>query len=107
MKKFIFYFSLFALFQPNLWSQDFSKNYTQLQSSGILSKEVQTLYTESNKTVDNLETNEKSANNNLFIIDQLLLRGDVFFNDTISNYINNVADELLKNNKNLRNQLKF
>ena len=42
-----------------------------------------------------------------FIIDRLLVSGRVLFNDPISEYVNKVADNLLKNNAELRGKIRF
>ncbi|PIP55108.1 MAG: hypothetical protein COX07_01700, partial [Bacteroidetes bacterium CG23_combo_of_CG06-09_8_20_14_all_32_9] len=42
-----------------------------------------------------------------FYIEYLLNSGFILFNDTLSNYINGVADNLLKNQPELRKQLRF
>ncbi len=45
--------------------------------------------------------------NNSFLIDQLLQSGAVLFNDTVSNYINEIAKKLLTNSPSLSKKLKF
>ncbi len=42
-----------------------------------------------------------------FIIDDLLHSGDVLFSDDVTIYINKIADELLKNNPELRKKISF
>jgi len=44
---------------------------------------------------------------NNFIIDDILLSGDILFGDPITEYINKVADKLLKDDPQLRSQLQF
>lgn len=42
-----------------------------------------------------------------FVLDELLASGKVFFNDPITQYVNQVADELLKDDPKLRKELKI
>ena len=42
-----------------------------------------------------------------FMIDELLLSGNVLFNDTLTNYLNAVADRVLKDDPDLRKELRF
>lgn len=42
-----------------------------------------------------------------YLIDQLLVSGKVLFGDTVTNYVNSVADRLLSNDASLRQKLRF
>jgi beta-barrel assembly-enhancing protease len=42
-----------------------------------------------------------------YLVDQLMVSGKVLFGDTVTNYVNSVADRLLSNDQSLRQKLRF
>ncbi|MFT5917250.1 MAG: putative Zn-dependent protease [Bacteroidia bacterium] len=99
-----------------LYAQDWN-NYQPIQSEGQIPKEFLSSSTEKFiSKVESISSEKKRREQrkeeqfylqSTFNIDQLLLSGNVLFNDPISIYVNKVADELLKNNAGLRKKLKF
>lgn len=98
-------------------AQDYQKLET-LKSKGEIPKEFYSLSSEkfhnqAEKEISDEDARKvsKSKENFLiesnFILDRLLTSGDVIFNDSISQFINKVADEVLKDDKVLRSQIKF
>lgn len=94
--------------------QDLNKNYTPLKSIGplpvefrqnvrdVVSNDIISLSTEKSKS--------NSAKKDFFTlsnyeIDRILRSGNVLVNDEVTNYINLIADGLLKDNKSLREKL--
>ena len=107
-------FLLFSFFISN--GQEFKNNYTPLRSEGEVPLELKKLSAEKyelrkesfKKDARKMrKTKEELVLQSTFAIDELLLSGDVLFNDTIGKYVNKVADELLKNNPALRSKLNF
>lgn len=90
----------------------FDKDYTPLTSSGTLPEEfIKTARAESEeelKTIpygpDRTAKEQFIISNNYFLRD-LLLGGDVLINDPLTQYVNKVADQLLKDQPALRKQL--
>lgn len=105
--------AIFCFFQVS--AQDFI--YEPLQSSGKLPQMMFTSTTDKYKSdIKNGEVNdvELSISNKKqfyletnFRIDALLQSGKVVFNDPIGIYINQIVDEILKNDPQLRKQLQF
>ena len=61
---------------------------------------------------DYLENSNKDLDKEFFIstrffIDELLSSGNILFNENLSNYVNDVATYVLKDQQNLRNELQF
>lgn len=100
------------------WNQKNMKNYTNVESHGNLPadftertsnkvakdaeaiiKDTDTRHTQSKKYDFILKSN--------YYIDNLLMSGNVLFGDTISIYVNKVADIILQNEPKLRTQLRF
>lgn len=116
MKNAFLFFFLVSISILESEAQNFSKNYTPLRSVGDVPEELKLLSSENyEKRKEGFKddkrktrkTKEEFILQSTFAIDELLLSGDVFYNDTVGNYINTVADELLKNDLELRNKLKF
>jgi beta-barrel assembly-enhancing protease len=94
--------------------QDFN-NYKSIKSSGNVPEKFLTSSTA--KYQQEVEKLSKKEQNRLrrakkqfflessFVIDDMLLSGKVLFNDPVSNYVNRVVDEILKNDKELRGKL--
>lgn len=110
-KRVTFAFFLFAV-GSNAFAQ-FEIDYKPLTSSGALPTEFITTAKElSKQEISDLghHVEDKSAkqqfiiSNNYFLRD-LLLSGNVLVNDPLSKYVNKVADELLKGQPALRQQL--
>ena len=92
------------------------KNYTYLKSSGEIPDVFRTLSVEKfNEDKSKLESDRRLTRkakeqfllSSNYYINQLLLSGRVLFNDPVSEYIGKVADNLLKSNPDLRDQLTF
>ncbi|MFL5764227.1 MAG: M48 family metallopeptidase [Bacteroidia bacterium] len=92
----------------------YATDYTPLRSSGALPDEflktARALSEEELKTVgygtDRLAKQQFVMSSNYFLRD-LLLSGDVLINDPLGNYVNKVADELLKNDPELRKKIQI
>ncbi|HET6992420.1 MAG TPA: hypothetical protein VFJ43_13890, partial [Bacteroidia bacterium] len=106
MKKAIIIF-LCLVFAGNLFAQttpDFN-NYQPLKCSGLIPEDFLTLSQDKFRN-DVKEEAKTSKNHNVnsskqeflletnYIIDQLLLSGKVLFGDTVTNYVNTVADRV-------------
>lgn len=97
-------------------AQDFD-NYQLLKSTGKIPKDF--LIPSSEKYKKEIENIDKDAANrekrdqkqfyleSNFLIDDLLQSARVLFNDPITAYVNKVADELLKNDSEMRQKLRF
>ncbi len=116
MKKILYGFILFIALK-SVKAQDFN-HYQPLTSKGELPKD----FTDrtSLKAAENIEKNidnsdsyvdRKKKSNFLlkanYMLDELLMSGRVLFGDTVSKYVNQVADNLLKSDPELRNELRF
>lgn len=118
MLKFqIFLLLSFSLvFCPSLLAQDFD-NYELLKSTGTIPKEFLTPSSEKyKKELENVNQEAKKSTQkdqkqfyleSNFVVDDLLQSAKVLFNDPITKYINQVADELLKNDPELRKKVRF
>lgn len=92
--------------------QHFDTNYTPLVSSGALPEEfIRTARSLSEEEIKNIPygpdksvKNQFAMANNYFLKD-LLLSGDVLVNDPLTIYVNKVADELLKQQPQVRQSL--
>lgn len=114
--KNIFATILGVFFALNLVAQDFD-NYQLLKSTGTIPKdflipssekykqEIENIDKEASKTAQKDEKQFYLESN--FLIDDLLQSARVLFNDPISEYINKVADELLKDDREMRQKLRF
>jgi hypothetical protein len=108
----VFIIGLFVLFFCKPISAQFSTDYTPLKSNGALPDEfiktARALSEEELKAVgygaDKTAKEQFIVSSNYFLRD-LLLSGDVLINDPLGNYVNKVADELLKNDPELRKQI--
>lgn len=101
---------------PTVWSQSYKTDFSPITSSGKIPKDLIKKSSEKYEMRkegfkgdkrSTRKSKEEFILQSTFTIDELLLSGDVFFNDTISKYVNCVADELLKYNKKLRSKLNF
>lgn len=110
-RKIIFSGITFILFS-GLVSAQYANNYIPLKSSGALPEEflrtARSLSEEDIKTLgygtDRIAKQQFTISSNYFLRD-LLLSGDVLINDPLGIYVNKVADELLKNDPELRKQI--
>ena len=108
----LFFTGLFAFFLSYTISAQYTKDYTPLKSNGALPDEfiktARALSEEELKSVgfgtDKTAKEQFIVSSNYYLRD-LLLSGDVLINDPLGNYVNKVADELLKNDPELRKQL--
>ncbi|MBL0330280.1 MAG: M48 family metallopeptidase [Bacteroidetes bacterium] len=114
MKKFFvvkIVFAFILLFTGSVYGQ-YDSNYMPLTSSGLLPEEflktARSISEEDIKTIgygtDRMAKQQFTISSNYFLRD-LLLSGDVLINDPLGNYVNKVADELLKNDPELRKQI--
>lgn len=88
-----------------------------LRSSGAVPDEFNTLssekVTEKLKTVSKKQvykdrkSEEQFILESNFLIDNLLASGGILYNEELSEYVSKVADEVLKNDKELRSELRF
>jgi hypothetical protein len=94
--------------------------YTHLKSSGKIPKDILKSRSQKIKEVmKQVASEEKTGSkkkdklkklfnaSSALTIDQILLSGNTYFNDEISNYLNSIKDELLKDNDSLRNVVKI
>ncbi len=116
MKKVLLFFIVFPLFGLALKAQSLDFDLTSLRSEGTITIETikrsgtqsDQLQMSSKKKQSNSQTrSEALLVNNSFLIDQLLQSGAVIFNDTVSNYLNEIAQKLLANSPSLSKKLKF
>ncbi len=110
MKK-LFTFIVLSISANLLFAQNNFDNFSTLKAKGKIPKEFLTLSTDKFE-----EDFEKNKNKELdkdfflstrFIIDDLLLSGNILFNETMSNYVNKVARYVLISDKKLYNELQF
>lgn len=112
LKKSIYTGIITLLFPCVVTAQQFVKDYTPIVSSGSLPDEflktARAMSVEDIKTIgygqDRAVKQQFVMSNNYFLKD-LLLSGEVLINDPLTKYVNKVADELLKNNPLLRQQI--
>ncbi len=105
--SFILFFSLIVAAKAQ-----YSDDYTPIKSSGAIPEEflksAKALSMEETRAIvagkDHDAKTQFTISQNYFL-QNLLLSGDVLFNDPLSVYVNKVADELLKDNASLRQQL--
>lgn len=104
---------IFGMFLNSFSQQDFN-NYQTLISRGDVPKDF--LDKSSFKVEQNLENNNSDLSPSQakvfyesinYGLDDLLHSGLVMYGDEISEYVNRVADNLLKNDRKLRKQLRF
>ncbi len=92
-------------------------NYTPVVSSGTIPQEFRMLYQDKfdedkSELHDIDKKSERKAKEQYILksnyyVEQLILSGRVLYNDPVGNYVNKVADELLKSDPELRADLKF
>ncbi|MCH8903268.1 MAG: M48 family metalloprotease [Bacteroidetes bacterium] len=116
MKKYIFIVivSILLITIGSLYAQDL-ENYTPLASEGDIPIAFRTLSVDKFKDdASHLDKNEskkmkKSKEQFLlssnYFINRMLLSGKVLFNDPVGRYVNEVADEILKDDPELREEL--
>ena len=116
MHKFlILIYLLIAGFTTGI-AQDFD-NYQLLKSTGTIPGDFLMPSSEKyKKEIENIDKDEKRTDKNdkkqfylesNFLIDDLLQSSRVLFNDPITAYVNKVADELLKDDDEMRRKLRF
>lgn len=107
----IFIFTIVLSAQQNL-----ENTYNPIESSGKLPDELQKLSAEKFELRKNdvkkdkrrlRKTKEDFILQSTFAVDELLLSGDVLFNDPIGIYVNKVADVVLKDEPELRKKIRF
>jgi len=118
MTKKLIFIGFLMLWLIKCFAQDADlNNFKYLQSSGTIPADFTSLFSEKfeqDKLLLSKEdkrsirkSKEKFLMESNFIIDQILLSGRILFNDPVSNYINKVADNLLKDKPDLRKELRF
>lgn len=93
-----------------LRAQDLN-NFTRLESKGAIPRDFLELSSEKIKTDQASNTNE-DLDMDFFLstrfgLDELLLSGQILFNEDLSNYVNEVAKYTLQSEKGLINELRF
>ena len=103
-------------FGSTLIAQDFD-DYQLLNSQGNIpadflipssikyKQEIKSIDRKAAKTIQ--KDKKKFYLESNYLIDDLLKSSRVFFNDPITNYVNKVADELLKDDQEMRDKLRF
>lgn len=109
-------FLICALMVNHACSQDFS-HYTSLKCEGNIPDDFTMLSSkkfESSKSSISKNDNRKTRKakevfylETSFGIDEMLQSGLILFNDTVSRYVNRVADELLKKDPDLRKKIRI
>lgn len=115
MRIFILAFIFTVSFSKITLSQDFN-NYKRLESSGNLPDDFIKLSSETFKEeVENISDSEKRREKkskekfyleSSFLVRELIYSGKVLFNDTVSKYLNAVADKLLAGSPELRKKVR-
>ena len=113
MNLFKIIFSFFII-STNLYGFSQTNNlndFSYLKSSGDIPKEFIKLaadkYKEDLESNDNKELDKDFFLSTRFFIDDLLLSGNVLFNEDLSNYVNKVAKYILRKDKKLFSSLQF
>ena len=105
---------MLMLLFPVLSFAQLSNDYEPLQPTGKIPADITTRSSEKYQAAkDGLEkgtrsrqAKEKFLLESNFLIDQVLHSGRVLFNDPVSKYLNEVLDEVLKDNFELRKQIR-
>jgi predicted Zn-dependent protease len=105
---------VFLLFVSNYAFAQFDFDYIPLKATGTIPEAfVKKAKETSQDEVKNVEYGSDRAAKqqftiaNNYFLRQLFMSGDVLFNDPLTTYVNKVADELLKNNQTVRQQIKI
>ncbi|MBL4669494.1 MAG: M48 family metallopeptidase, partial [Flavobacteriales bacterium] len=112
----LFIITLLILIAKSVTGQNVD-NFKVLKSQGAVPKEFNTLSSEKVKEqTKNIDKSQKRVDRKAekvfilqsnYFIDEVLSNGAILYNDELSNYVGRVADELLKDNNELRSQLRF
>jgi len=112
--KYVFLIAFFISIQIN--AQNFD-NFKVLSSKGDVPEEFNKASSDKvqeeikgvskKQSYADRKTEESFILQNNYLIDQMLTSGAVLYNEELSNYVSKVADEVLKNDKELRSQLRF
>lgn len=106
MLRFAYYIPLFFICLQ-LYSQDV-QDYSPLKSKGIIPKDFLSDYVNSDKRdFQGLKRQEKFYRQNVYFLQSLLSSGKVLFGDTVTQYINYLADVILQNDPDTRKELRF
>lgn len=111
----IFYFTIFFFFSTILLSQSFENDYQPIKSSGTIpddftfstKKKIKEELTQIDVKNSNVKGQREYTILTNYALDKQLHGGNILMNDELSNYVNRVADELLIEDKELRNKLKI
>ena len=109
MKKLVFLLAVAC--SSFVYGQQDLSNFKTLKSDGLIPEEF--IKRSSQKYREDLAQNQdKDLDKNFFLstrfmIDEILLSGQVLFNEDLSNYVNKVAKYTLRSQKKLYNELQF
>jgi len=111
LKELLIFSLFFSLSSIVIGQANKIENFTYLKSSGEIPKEFLTLTSEKYKNDfennDNKELDKDFFLSTRFVIDEILLSGNVLFNEELSDYVSKIAKYLLRKDKKLRNSLQF
>ena len=118
MKFFVIFMGKFAGIYNTGWAQSNFENYQTIRAQGDIPEDFLLSYTEkfqhsihrdslAKLNPKAMKTREAFYEQNIFYVNQLIQSGKILFGDTITRYINRVADRLLENNLPLRKQVRF
>lgn len=110
MKNLCVAFVLLLTSVASLGQYDLSK-FTSLRCGGQIPKDFTTHSSRKYET-DFEQNKDKNLDKDFFLstrflFDELLLSGQILFNEPVSNYVNKIADYVLAGNKELREELRF
>lgn len=96
LKQFIILIVIISYFSNFLVGQPFNKSFSPLESKGEIPSEFKDLINKKTKTADfNL------------LLKEMFLKGEIIYGTSMNQYINTIADNLLKDYPSLRNELRF
>lgn len=110
-RKLLLIACLFIVSINSIGQVDKVKNFSYLKSSGTIPEEFLKLTSEKYKE-DYNSNEDKGLDKDFFLstryfIDELLLSGNILFNEDLSNYVNKVAKYILRKEKKLFKELQF
>lgn len=108
---------LFIAIAPNLFGQDF-ENYQTLLSKGSMPEDFKLLASEKyKKELENIKNENSTKKDKIrkrnfalesnFAVTDMMMSGRVIYGDQLGEYVNKIADLLLKDDKQLREELRF
>ena len=104
-------FAFLLLFSHVTFSQFNLEDFSGLKSQGLIPevfvKNSSEKFTEARNDLKNDQIDDQFLIETNFFLDELLLSGNIVFNDPISLYLKHLGQELLKNNQELSDSLQF